>query len=258
MDTELAYLAGFFDGEGCVSVRRSNDSYSMAVEVTQLNPSPLIRFQKRFGGRVYMKRDKRGYRPLFAWQIVASGAVKVLEALRPYLDGKAEEADVALALQVRISNPVQNRSEELAARQLLFEQCRDLKQRSYEKVELPVPAPTIPDHKVKRIGWAKPKPPVQHRVKAAQPPRSTGYDRKKRPVDAADIGILRGIYEDHGLAAAALEYGVSRQTIFNWLDRYGVAKTGRTEASEARRKAASAASWVSPGGAADGPAASPS
>ena len=86
-----------------------------------------------------------------------------------------------------------------------------------------------------------PKPPKAHRVKVAQPIKSTGY--KRRVFDDADIGILRGIYTDHGLAETAREYGVSRQTVVNWLDRYDIAKQGRTAESEKRRAAAVAASW---------------
>lgn len=67
----------------------------------------------------------------------------------------------------------------------------------------------------------------------------------RKPEDAADIGIFAAIYTDHGLSETAREYGVSRQTILNWLDRYGIPRQGRTPASEARRKAAVAASWKS-------------
>ena len=67
----------------------------------------------------------------------------------------------------------------------------------------------------------------------------------RAPEDAADVAIFAAIYKDHGPTEAAREYGVSRQTILNWLDRYGIVRAGRTEASEMRRKAASAASWRS-------------
>jgi hypothetical protein len=43
---------------------------------------------------------------------------------------------------------------------------------------------------------------------------------------------------DHGLGHAAREYGVSRQTIVNWLVRYDIPRMGRTEESEMRRIAA--------------------
>jgi len=242
MDEELAYLAGFFDGEGCVSIRRSGVSYSLMLEVTQLNPSPLFRYQQRFGGRVYLKRDKRGYRPLHAWNVVASRASRALVEMLPYLDGKVDEARAGIEMQEHMLHPLPDRAEELAIRERLHATCKALKKRTYEDVpwpEMPIP---VQDHSGQRLRWAKPKPAPKVRVKAA-PVKSEGY--RRRVFDDLAISTLRAYYSDHGLAETAREYGVSRQAVLNWLDRYGIPRQGRTTASEARRKAASAASWTS-------------
>jgi DNA invertase Pin-like site-specific DNA recombinase len=172
-------------------------------------------------------------------------ALAALEKMRPFLIVKADEADIAMAYQRRVMTwNGEDKEAEYAARMAMSREAAAIKQRAYEGVELPKTERRSYDHSGPRLRMKVNPPKAKHvKVKVAVPVRSTGYDRKKRPVDAADIGILRGIYEDHGLAEVALEYGVSRQTILNWLDRYGIPRQGRTVESEARRKAAAAASW---------------
>jgi len=239
MDEELAYLAGFFDGEGSIAITRSNNRYTMKVEVTQLDPAPLIRFQSRFGGSLFRKPDRRGYRSMISWVVVAGGAEHMLNALRPYMSVKREQADVALEFRARILNPNPDRTIELAERERLYQLCRDLKQANYDEIELPPPAPKEQNHKGKRLGWAKPKPPKKTRVKVAVPVKSTGYDRRKRPSKE----MLAEVYRDIGMTLTAQNYGVSRQTIYNWLDDYGIPRNGRTKASEQRRLDAVRQTW---------------
>jgi len=59
-----------------------------------------------------------------------------------------------------------------------------------------------------------------------------------------DAMMLGDLYGECGVNATARYFGVSRQTIYNWLDGYGIERTGRTPASEARRIAATRAAWA--------------
>lgn len=99
-DLLLAYLAGFFDGEGCVHIGRTSVSpkgityYRMTVSVAQVDPSPLHLFARRFGGNV-----TRGSRGAWVWQRVGWQAARVLEALLPFLRQKGEQARLALIYQ---------------------------------------------------------------------------------------------------------------------------------------------------------------
>jgi hypothetical protein len=247
MDTELAYLAGFFDGEGHVSVQRNAHGHALQVSVSQLDPAPLLVFQKRFGGSVHRQADRRGFRAMIVWTVVSRVALVALRELRPMLIVKASQVDAAIEFQSK-KDDWTDKAAEIKRRDGIYQALRDLKQINYDHVDLPetvrVPRTTSPRRLEKPASRpSKPKPPKAHRVKVAQPIKSTGYDQRKRPTDDADIAILRGIYADHGLAATAREYGVSRQTIVNWLGRYGIEKQGRTVASEKRRAAAVAASW---------------
>jgi len=48
---ELAWAAGFFDGEGCVSARERDDSAKIEINIGQANsPETLIRFKNAVGG----------------------------------------------------------------------------------------------------------------------------------------------------------------------------------------------------------------
>jgi hypothetical protein len=250
-NTTLAYLAGFMDGEGCISLVRSrptekNPGYHLIIVVTQLNPEPLVMYQAAFGGSIHRAVDKRGHRPRITWQTSGRNAGKALEALRPFLVVKADEADLALEFLRRVADWAGgDKDAELAERTRLHAAIKAVKQRTYDHIELPKTIKRAQDHSGPRLRMKiKPKPEPKVRIKAA-PVKSTGYSRGKRPADAAEIGILAAVYTDHGLAETAREYGVSRQAVLNWLYRYGIPRQGRTPASEARRKAASAASWTS-------------
>jgi hypothetical protein len=239
MDERIPYLAGFIDGEGSIAVGISKNPkgerrWYLRFSVHQVNPAPLLILKEIFGGSINQTKHEEK-KTIYEWVAVSMSAYEALVQLRPFLIVKADEADAGIEFQrlllARGTRRKPLSDEEREARESVYQKLRALKQVEFVGAIEP---------KVPRV--KKPKPPIAHRVKQA-PLRSTGYDRKKRPVDDADVGILRGIYEDHGLTETAREYGVSRQTISNWLDQYGIEKMGRTAASELRRRAAVKASW---------------
>ena len=246
MDTELAYLAGFFDGEGCISISkrsRTAHGYGLMVSVSQLNPEPLLVLRKRFGGSISRSKDKRGFRTLVVWTIGARLALAALEEMRPYLSVKADEADVALEFQRGIDTWT-DKAAETERRALLSEKLQEMKQRTYDHIVIPPvehAKRTSSPRRLEPVGTrpSKPKPPKKVRVKRV-PVKSTGYDRSKKP----DETMLADLYRECGPNATARYFGVSRQTIYNWLDGYGISRNGRTPESEARRRDAVGASWT--------------
>lgn len=102
-----AYAAGFFDGEGniTIAVNRNvrgarGDIYNMRVGASQNNPAPLLWLRDRWGGTIHaMKRRTDTGNITHQWWIFARSAEKFLTAVRPYLIVKAERADIALAFQ---------------------------------------------------------------------------------------------------------------------------------------------------------------
>jgi hypothetical protein len=109
MSEKLAYLAGLFDGEGCVVFTRNGPellSGGLQVSVTNTDLDLLERFTTQFGGRIRLNRALRrrpgAYRTTFAWVVCGGNAARVLETLRPFLVAKAPQADLALKIRATI------------------------------------------------------------------------------------------------------------------------------------------------------------
>lgn len=103
----LAYLAGLFDGEGCISASCNQGQRRryvvLAVAVGMTHPAGPTAFRDAFGGQLRIKSScQRNERPQLVWRCKGGRIVsEVLTALRPYLQVKALEADIALALCAR-------------------------------------------------------------------------------------------------------------------------------------------------------------
>jgi len=105
-ETEKAYLAGFFDGEGCINIGRHTPtgcrtvSHFLQVIIGQCDREFLSKWQHRVGiGKIYedkgvgkIPKIKRSWH----WRIHGAAAEQLLILLLPYLDIKHEEAEIAL------------------------------------------------------------------------------------------------------------------------------------------------------------------
>jgi hypothetical protein len=101
-----AYLAGFFDGEGHVCVRRHNKhrwSFYIDLGVTQVDIRPLELFVKAYGGYIMKKSKVKQLRQCHVWKCSKmSEAAWALYRMLPWLIVKREKARVALmVLQYR-------------------------------------------------------------------------------------------------------------------------------------------------------------
>jgi len=103
IDRGDAYYAGFFDGEGSISiVRRKPHGHILHVDVGQVDRRPLDALKTRFGGTVQRQaRHSYGQRDLWYWKVSARSALPFLEAVLPHLIVKREQAELALAFQRR-------------------------------------------------------------------------------------------------------------------------------------------------------------
>ncbi len=89
---ELAWAAGFFDGEGCVTYvdhAKTQRTRAIRINITQIHPEVLIRFQKAIGnlGSVLGPYSAKGRKtPLYTFQITNEKDVKLtFSLLQPYL-----------------------------------------------------------------------------------------------------------------------------------------------------------------------------
>lgn len=104
-NTSLAYLAGFFDGEGCISIikgknRLGNTQYGLRVIVSNTNNYVLQLYKFSFSGRIQKrKHDKPKWRDCYAWGLSSTQAYDFLKCLYTYLVIKKAEADLAFEFQ---------------------------------------------------------------------------------------------------------------------------------------------------------------
>lgn len=95
-EDDLAWAAGFFDGEGCTSVHRQEGQPSyVRVSVAQKDLRPLERFKSAVGevGGID-NRDLINASGAHQWRVCGSKALEVLSLLWPYLSApKLEQAE---------------------------------------------------------------------------------------------------------------------------------------------------------------------
>lgn len=94
----IVWAAGFFDGEGCVMIQRvdtgPNLVFKLIVAVTQKHEEPLKIYTTLFGGGTYF--NKGGW---YSWRATGATAEAALKEMRPYLQYKHEQVDLALEFQ---------------------------------------------------------------------------------------------------------------------------------------------------------------
>lgn len=101
--TKIAYIAGFFDGEGCVRIKQSNqhgNSYYVIAHITNTNQAILKEVQDLFGGTI--RRQEKGVnKTIYNWQITSAEAVDFLRTLVPFLREKLTQAHYAISFHER-------------------------------------------------------------------------------------------------------------------------------------------------------------
>lgn len=95
---KIAYIAGFFDGEGCVRIKEANqggNSYYVIAHVTNSNRCILEQIQDLFGGAI-RTQERTPNKTVHNWCISSSEAVDFLKVVSPFLQEKLEEAALAI------------------------------------------------------------------------------------------------------------------------------------------------------------------
>jgi hypothetical protein len=133
---QIAWAAGFFDGEGCITAKSTYTSSrgrkrvlvgSLVVTVVQRVVDPLYIFREMFGGAVRLNKNRTG-NPVWAIEYYGTDAMNILEALRPYLVVKREQAELALTMKDSFhTGGRQLTDDEIKRRQVWHAQMRQLK-----------------------------------------------------------------------------------------------------------------------------------
>ena len=104
---ELAYMAGLFDGEGCIHIARIHTkkrslAYQLVCKVSMYNLPVLEMLKECFGGSI--RRESKDelhnkYGLLHSWAIWGSSSIAFLKQLMPYLRIKETQANLAIEFQ---------------------------------------------------------------------------------------------------------------------------------------------------------------
>jgi hypothetical protein len=89
---DIAYCAGFFDGEGHVEY---NGRYSLQVSIAQNERTPLDFVEALFGGYVRLHPNK--YNGIHNWHGNTNVGATFLETVLPFLIVKKADAEWALS-----------------------------------------------------------------------------------------------------------------------------------------------------------------
>lgn len=96
--SKIAYIAGFFDGEGCIRIKQASqkgNSYYVIAHITNTNHSILTEIEYLFGGKV--RKQERGVnKTVYNWSLSSSEAVDFIKTLSPFLKEKLEQAKTAI------------------------------------------------------------------------------------------------------------------------------------------------------------------
>lgn len=148
MRLHVAYLAGLFDGEGWVSIKRNTTYYRRATftptaEMTVREGWLLERVQAQFGGTVREQRSRSDeHSTYFKWHLSGTRQlIPFLEAVIPFLLLKQAQATLALDLAVR-QNGGSNRpisDDEWQWRERAYLRMRELNRKGRDKAVRQLP-----------------------------------------------------------------------------------------------------------------------
>ncbi len=115
---DAAYIAGFLDGEGCISLGRvhcydknANTTYLLRVQICNTSPGVMDWIALKVGYANVCKKKKRNehYKDIWVWGLSGRRAIDLLEQLYPYLKVKKLQAEVAFEFSKTIAYPGQSK-----------------------------------------------------------------------------------------------------------------------------------------------------
>lgn len=143
-DAERAWMAGFFDGEGSVGLYRKFKegvfyAVTTRINVSQTDRTVLDKFYGVFGGALTLisrpDRKNSKHTQYWTWTCDSTASANLfLQTVRPFLVGKAEEADIVMEY-------IDNRyGYSLEKKSVLIDRIAQLKTRSRSHAESDVAA----------------------------------------------------------------------------------------------------------------------
>lgn len=137
-EIEIAWAAGFLDGEGCFSAYFKkpnkpghNSPMSLWVVAAQVVEEPIDKLHEMFGGyKTFHVRPQANWRDIWQWKITSAvHLIPFLETVIPYLIVKRPEAEKMLEIASRMYQAGSTRltGDEMSVRRRLVEELSAMK-----------------------------------------------------------------------------------------------------------------------------------
>ena len=96
---QLAYIAGFIDGEGSIGIVSvaKHKRYVVQIAACNCNRAPIDLLRSLYGGKVRKRTwNNKRWKPSYEWKLTAKKAVNAINAILPFLMIKREQAEIVL------------------------------------------------------------------------------------------------------------------------------------------------------------------
>ena len=121
---KLAWCAGFFDGEGFVTIQKRNskingkqyESFYLRIGINHVKIDPLLEMQKILGGTIRKQNPDKvigNRKQRHSWQMSCSQAKEALIQMMPYFKNKQEVAELGIELQNTMQRDKKKTTDEL-------------------------------------------------------------------------------------------------------------------------------------------------
>ena len=95
---ELEYLAGFFDGDGCVTLNQRSGKISLQIDQRAASAGVLISFRNAFGGGIYRGRPPTGFHEaVLTWAVRGARVKQAAQLLASVPSMKQAQLRIAAA-----------------------------------------------------------------------------------------------------------------------------------------------------------------
>ena len=124
---DVAWAAGFFDGEGFVTIQKRNtkaksgkryESYYLRIGINHVAVEPLKEIQRILGGTIRQQTAHTvvgNRKQRHSWQMSCSQAKEALIILMPYFRNKQKAAEIGIELQNTMAKDKLTTSDEVQA-----------------------------------------------------------------------------------------------------------------------------------------------
>lgn len=131
-ETDKAYIAGFIDADGSISIVKDKNGYAPRVTIANCDFEVLLSIQEQFGGSGCIstkKPRKKNHRPSHDLAWVYNVAIEVVTTCYPYFRLKKPRADCLLKWKSVVKRNGKYTKEELSIRDSLVGKMRELNKR---------------------------------------------------------------------------------------------------------------------------------